>query len=1418
MNRKGRRKLANAPLNRINLLIQYANPPTVPPPESAASESLVSEPTSSTGPSRSSTSTPAPDDAAAETVLPQSLLDIRAALRLARSTQQPSVDSDAGLSTSTQVGVEYNPDGSRRARTVTRLPEDAGLAADCTSRASDGANPNDPRSVVVTNEDGEEEDESVWVEVERGPPAGATMDSEPAFGVNTNDADADPSAKRHKSTRAKRDPMEDFVHYRDILLREMLRHEGLKDEELHPETNMPTCACGLEASLKCVDCLEYGLQCSECMVAAHASRPLHRIQIWNGEYYAPYSLERAGLCIQLGHDGAPCPHPEEKNTLLTVIDVSGIHRVRYALCGCLILNSSDPPVQMMRAGWWPSSIARPRTVVTFSTLRLYHALAIQGRINMYDFYNGIVRITDGAGLLKISICYNAFGRAVRMYRNLRAAKRAGRGQSERPLNQTKVGEIALRCPACPIPGVNLPEGWEKASPEERFLYALFLAIDANFKLKLKDKLARSVSLADGWSFIVEDLPYKEHLATNTDMTEMKHCTSEYNALRSANMPASKRWSVNGVGASICARHLLYRAQGVTDLPRGERYACMDYGLFRMLGLTAPDLKTFYLSYDIVCEWCVNFFHRLAELYPELYTLSDDVIINFVIPKFHLEVHGDMCKACFDLNKTHGAARTCAEGIEAGWADMNAAGIFTREMSAANRHECLDDFMQAINWRKIKNMASSFLTALKEALPLSVVQARRFAKMSKTIPPAVTVEWTARVRAWDEIKDKKGAKEKSPYRLPVRSRSLAEVKLEIAKEEAEELSKGVSLNDMTASSFITAVLALEDQKYNLDTKAAKKYQTDHAKASLQVKQNQLYLRAKKLESAQSSYIIGIGAANVSQPDKPTDETSTSTTNGAENSSSLSPEAGSRSGDASGSPAIGGRGRGRGGNGGRGGGRGRGHGRTNRGPNRKRGRSGSVGAEASSNSVTSSATVDLPLPVHDVHGSTGGGDAVENEGEALRVTEEVEVDDNDDNWIDFIEVPDYLAPMRIDNIRVQGRGKAKKAVASAENAVTLWLPSNLASDMRSKVCNGDLVNKEIKFRIAVCNDQIHNVRRAVRTVEAFYSCSNKVGFLTQRHQTRNQTALKSMVENLNRHVERYRRSWNALCVLDPQNSHGWQASLKELTKKDLRTPEDDELPTTVPDSDDELAQAAAAATRAIRARDKRKRKTREGDKSISWIWLVNKADARDMPEADPNAPEREVYEYMRIDWMKARCRSLRWAEQVRLLLEEMRRVVWTHADTAVIWERRAADVDGRVDLREDFKRGAKAHALRQANVWLSLGVGCVQKWEPFLRKHKRAIDYPARIRKEAAIVMDLEEDDDTQTATTAPTDDTARTIAEQRAATLSAVLRSLLDGHSDGLSDSSSEEGDEIEGGDGVDRDDDDIEELTLVTSDEGEDDD
>lgn len=54
---------------------------------------------------------------------------------------------------------------------------------------------------------------------------------------------------------------------------------------------------------------------------------------------------------------------------------------------------------------------------------------------------------------------------LREWRHSRMLKRAGRGHDPTGADGTKLGELAVVCRACPIPGINLPEGWQNASTE-----------------------------------------------------------------------------------------------------------------------------------------------------------------------------------------------------------------------------------------------------------------------------------------------------------------------------------------------------------------------------------------------------------------------------------------------------------------------------------------------------------------------------------------------------------------------------------------------------------------------------------------------------------------------------------------------------------------------------------------------------------------------------------------------------------------------------------------------------------------------------------------------------------------------------------------------------------------------------------------
>ena len=60
----------------------------------------------------------------------------------------------------------------------------------------------------------------------------------------------------------------------------------------------------------------------------------------------------------------------------------------------------DRRIQLLRRGWFPATLDRPRTAFTFDCLETFHELTLQGKVNLYDFYHTILRKTDNANLNK----------------------------------------------------------------------------------------------------------------------------------------------------------------------------------------------------------------------------------------------------------------------------------------------------------------------------------------------------------------------------------------------------------------------------------------------------------------------------------------------------------------------------------------------------------------------------------------------------------------------------------------------------------------------------------------------------------------------------------------------------------------------------------------------------------------------------------------------------------------------------------------------------------------------------------------------------------------------------------------------------------------------------------------------------------
>lgn len=55
----------------------------------------------------------------------------------------------------------------------------------------------------------------------------------------------------------------------------------------------------------------------------------------------------------------------------------------------------------------------------------------------------------------------------------------------------------------------------------RYKHALHLAIDANFKLKLKNKKSNQNDFSPGWGYFVEEREYQEHLKDKIDEPDVR---------------------------------------------------------------------------------------------------------------------------------------------------------------------------------------------------------------------------------------------------------------------------------------------------------------------------------------------------------------------------------------------------------------------------------------------------------------------------------------------------------------------------------------------------------------------------------------------------------------------------------------------------------------------------------------------------------------------------------------------------------------------------------------------------------------------------------------------------------------------------------------------------------------------------------
>ncbi|KAH7903192.1 hypothetical protein BJ138DRAFT_1120622 [Hygrophoropsis aurantiaca] len=156
-----------------------------------------------------------------------------------------------------------------------------------------------------------------------------------------------------------------------------------------------------------------------------------------------------------------------------------------------------------------------------------------------------------------------------------------------------------------------------------------------------------------------------------------------------------------------------------------------------------------------------------------------------------------------------------------------------------------------------------------------------------------------------------------------------------------------------------------------------------------------------------------------------------------------------------------------------------------------------------------------------------------------------------------------------------------------------------------------------------------------------------------------------------AQKYRDAHAALIALSKHlDKVGWQNSLRPLQDDDIKPATFNRLETT---------------------------STTEGRKRLTWIWITT-SESEDNDEREQDA--------LRVEWCKARARTMRWTEEVELLFEEKRRILQFFEWQTQWWMARA-DADWIQD--PIIKAGSIAYAHRQASLRRKLAHHFENMWK-------------------------------------------------------------------------------------------------------------
>ncbi|KAG1766482.1 hypothetical protein EV702DRAFT_1050657 [Suillus placidus] len=365
-------------------------------------------------------------------------------------------------------------------------------------------------------------------------------------------------------------------------------------------------------------------------------------------------------------------------------------------CQCPDARTQDK--QMFEMGMFPASFTRPKTAFTFALLNDFILDNLECGTSAMNYYSKLRCITSSVFPHLVPDRYRELMRVARQWRQLKLLKWNGFSHNR---GDPKDSELALFCPACPQPGINviLPTEYDDARPG--WLYARSLVMDGNFKAEHLHPVhpEDEVWLTDGKCFMVGRAQYQAHLALTRDLAECSECNN-HRAVNQANASRHKL-EATGIGGCACARHGCFVPNSMVDFQKGKRQMNMDYALCNALHHNTDGLAWALTFYNVNCQYSKHLRRWVDESFHLTIPSGMDIIPGIGLWPVH--GHQDKCFVRYASNFIEGAARIDGEIMETLWAPLNMISPSAWGMSTPHQQECLDYQMNDCNFMKMIRM-------------------------------------------------------------------------------------------------------------------------------------------------------------------------------------------------------------------------------------------------------------------------------------------------------------------------------------------------------------------------------------------------------------------------------------------------------------------------------------------------------------------------------------------------------------------------------------------------------------------------------------------------------------------------------------------------------------------------------------------